>query len=129
MTNEQAREIVMAAIDEAYEQERPLLYMIPPFEQVKRMELNGTIHMHNPEPFDECDYETPKKLHTIGFVKVFGKEAMTIAVNAFEMIYEKYGKRTEYMICFDYEYPEGDKVEFRIVNDREVVTILLPCEN
>ena len=83
MTNEQAYEIAMKAIDEAYENERPLLYLIPPKEDIQMVELSGTINMHEPEPFDECDYE----------------------------------------------YPNGEKVDFRIVNDYDVVTVLLPCEN
>ena len=129
MTNEQAYEIAMKAIDEAYENERPLLYLIPPKEDIEIVELRGTINIHEPEPFDECDYDAPTHLHTIGFVKVFGKEAITIAITAFEMIKEKYGSKAEYMINFDYEYPNGEKVDFRIVNDYDVVTVLLPCEN
>ena len=78
MTNEQAYEIAMKAIDEAYENERPLLYLIPPKEDIEMVELRGTINMHEPEPFDECDYDAPTHLHTIGFVKVFGKEAITM---------------------------------------------------
>lgn len=128
MTNNEAIEIVMSATAEAYQQNCPLLYLMPPFEQVERLVLDGIIHMHEPEPFEEYDYESPKILHTIGFVKVFGKEAMTIAVEAFKMIYEKYGTKAEFMICFEYEYPNGERVEFRIVNDIDVVTILLPCE-
>lgn len=129
MTDDQARKIAMAAMDEAYRNQRPLLYLIPPFEQLERVTLSGKIHMHEPEPVEECDYELPQRLHTIGFVKVFGNEAMTIAANAFEMIYEKYGNKAEYMIYFDYEYPNGDKVDFKIVNSYDAVTILLPCEN
>lgn len=129
MTNEQAYKIAMEAIDKAYENERPLLYLIPPKEDIEMVELSGTIHMHEPEPFDECDYDSPTHLHTIGFFKVFGKEAITIAITAFEMIKEKYGSKAEYMINFDYEYPNGEKVDFRIVNDVDTVTVLLPCEN
>lgn len=129
MTNEQAREIAMKAIDEAYEKEQPLLYLLPDFSEVDRVVLNGKIHMKEPEVVDVCDYELPVHVHTIGFVKVFGREAMTIAASAFEMIREKYGSEANYMICFVYEYPNGDSVDFRIINDREAVTILLPCEN
>jgi len=129
MTNEQATKIAMEAVDEAYEKGRSLLYMIPPFEDIKRVELSGKIIMQEPEVVDIVDFETPQHLHTIGFVKVFGNEAMTIAATAFEMIREKYGEKANYMICFDYEYSNGDKVEFRIINDFDVVTILLPCEN
>ena len=129
MTNEQAIKIAMDAIDYAYENGRPLLYRVPPFCDIKRVDLCGKIHMHEPESFDKCDYELPLYLHTIGFVKVFREEAMTIAMEAFEMIIDKYGKTAEYMISFDYEYPDGNKVSFRIVNDYENVTIFLPCEN
>lgn len=129
MTNTQAMEIAMKAIDEAYEKEQPLLYLLPTLDEVEEVDLIGTIHMKEPEPVDTCDYETPMRLHTIGFVKVFGREAMTIALKSFDMIREKYGSKAEYMILFTYEYPNGDTVDYRIINDREVVTILLPCEN
>lgn len=129
MTNTQAMEIAMKAIDEAYEKEQPLLYLLPAPDEVEEVDLIGTINMKESEGVDICDYETPMRLHTIGFVKVFGREAMTIALKSFEMIREKYGSNADYMISFTYVYPNGDSVDFRIINDREAVTILLPCEN
>lgn len=129
MTNTQAMEIAMKAIDEAYEKEQPLLYLLPVPDEVEEVDLIGTINMKESERVDICDYETPMRLHTIGFVKVFGREAMTIALKSFEMIREKYGSNADYMISFTYVYPNGDSVDFRIINDREAVTILLPCEN
>jgi len=129
MTNEQAIGIAMNAVDEAVSKGRPLLYRIPPFDEIARVPLEGNIRLYEEEAFNSCDYETPIHLHSIGFVKVFGKEAMTIAVTAFEMIRERYGREANYMFVFDYEYPNGDAVRFWIKNDYEAVTVLLPCEN
>ena len=93
------------------------------------MPLTGRIHLHEDKPVDVCDYEQPTHLHSIGFVKVFDDEAMTIAAEAFDLITEKYGRKASYMHEFDYEYPDGEQVIFRIKNDYEVVTIYLPCED
>lgn len=59
MTNEQAIEIAMNAVDEAVSKGRPLLYRIPPFDEVVRVPLEGNIRLYEEEAFNSCDYEYP----------------------------------------------------------------------
>ena len=56
------------------------------------------------------------------------REAVTIALNAYDMIIERYGENADFMQVFDYKFPDGEEVRFYIMNDGDHWTILMPDE-
>ena len=128
MTTTEAKRIVRETIEEALENGRPLLYRLPDASEYERVELSGTIHMYDQEEIDILNYADILQLIAVGFGKVFGKEAVTIALNAYDMIIERYGENANFMQVFEYEFPDGEKVRFYIMNDGDRWTVLMPDE-
>ena len=128
MTTEEAKRIVREAVEEAVENGKPLLYRIPDTDEYERIELSGTLHMCEQEKVDILNYAGILQLMTVGFGKVFGREAVTIALNAYDMIIERYGEKADFMQVFDYEFPDGEEVRFYIMNDEDHWTVLMPDE-
>lgn len=65
---------------------------------------------------------------TQGFHHTFGEEAPLIAFTAVALILETYSDNADYFQTFYYEYPDGKKVKFWIINDVSHYTALLPSE-
>ena len=128
MTNDEASKIVRKTVEEAVKNGRPILFRLPDAKEYDRVELSGTIHLNEQEKFDILKYTDITGLMTIGFMTIFGQEAVTIALNAYDMIIEKYGKSANFMQVFDYEFPDGNKVTFYIMNDWDLWTVLIPNE-
>lgn len=128
MTNDEASDVVMEAVEEAAENGRPLLDYLPDSKEYNRVELSGKIHMCEQEKFNVLNYAGILQLIAVGFGKVFGEEAVTIALNAYDMIVERYGENADFMQIFDYEFPDGERVRFYIVNDGDHWTALMPNE-
>ena len=133
MTQEEANELTMEAVEEASMNGKPLLYRLQDPDKYQRTELSGTLYLVEQE-YGEDDYVHIVKytdimqLITIGFGTVFGDEAVTIAFVAYDMIIDKYGENAAWMQIFEYEFPDGDKVRFYIINDEEHWTVLMPEE-
>ena len=128
MTILEAERVVREAVQEAVENGKPLLYRIPEADECERIKLSGTIHMCEQEKVDILNYAGILQLMTVGFGKVFGREAVTIALNAYDMIIERYGEKADFMQVFDYEFPDGEEVRFYIMNDEDHWTVLMPDE-
>ena len=107
------------------ENEKPLLYRLPDASEYERVELTGTIHMCEQEKVDILNYAGILQLMTAEFGKVFGREAVTIALNTYDMIIDRYGENAEFMQVLDYEFPDGEKVRFYIMNDEDYWTVLM----
>ena len=133
MTQEEADEITLEAIEKADMNGKPLLYRLPDPNEYQRAELSGILCLIEQE-YGEDDYVHIVKytditqLITIGFGAVFGHEAVTIAFDAYDMIIEKYGENAAWMQIFEYEFPDGEKVRFYIINDENHWTVLMPEE-
>ena len=133
MTQKEADEITLEAIEEADRNGKPLLYRLPDPDGYQWAELSGTLCLVEQE-YGEDDYIHIVKytdimqLITIGFGTVFGDEAVTIAFEAYGMIIDKYGENAAWMQIFEYEFPEGDRVRFYIINDENHWTVLMPEE-
>ena len=133
MTQEEANELTMEAVEEASMNGKPLLYRLPDPDKYQRTELSGTLYLVEQE-YGEDDYVHIVKytdimqLITIGFGTVFGDEAVTIACVAYDMIIDKYGENAAWMQIFEYEFPDGDRVRFYIINDEKHWTVLMPEE-
>lgn len=58
----------------------------------------------------------------------FGEDAPLIAFTAVALILENYPNNADYFQTFYYEFPDGEKVKFWIINDVTHYTALLPSE-
>lgn len=128
MTNDEASKIVRKAVEEAAGNGRPILFRLPDEKEYDRVELSGTIRLNEQEKCDILKYTDIPGLMTIGFKTIFGREAVTIAFNAYDMIIERYGESANFMQIFDYEFPDGNEVTFYIMNDWDLWTVLIPNE-
>ena len=105
MTQKEADEITLEAVEEADRNGKPLLYRLPGPDGYQCTELSGTLYLVEQE-YGEDDYIHIVKytditqLITIGFGTVFGDEAVTIAFEAYDMIIDKYGENAAWMQIF-----------------------------
>ena len=90
--------------------------------------LNGKVVINPQEQEGNYCWTDIPSYKTQGFSHRFGEDAPLIAFTAVALILENYPNNADYFQTFYYEFPDGEKVKFWIINDVTHYTALLPSE-